>query len=514
MFICRTCATMSAKEPYKPLPRLPPPPSSPRAKPALKKTVSAPQTALTRLLGRQGAAEESRGVAGGEGKGSNGGRVAKRRKKAVEVGEDVLATELTPPSEISAQIPEGNLIDLDPNDANLQSSASLSSRTPLRSASMSGRFSPQLRRPPPPPPERVRLATVTGGPLINSSGLPKNRPPKPPPKPSYLTSKPESSSLVSESDSNETTSEITSRPDPKPRSIAPSPYLTFTPKTSKPQPPPKESSHSIPNPSADSLPHFPMTRIHQEPITATKNSASDPSTDSLLQLPIAPRVKRPTHVQPVTYPNPSPREMDYTEREHARNVFDYLNQMRGKGDLCDVTLVGGGSREIRAHKAVLAACSPYFESMFIGEFSEPDGEPVIIEEVEDDALEALVNFAYTSQIRLTDRNIYLIFEAADLLQFSRVRAACFKFFKQQMNKSNCIRTWLFADGHNCTELLDAAIKYIECNFLDIVHGREFMSIDRADVVAKLLALEDIAVTSEEQVYEAALNWLRHDLEVR
>jgi hypothetical protein len=152
--------------------------------------------------------------------------------------------------------------------------------------------------------------------------------------------------------------------------------------------------------------------------------------------------------------------------------------------------------------------------MFIGEFSEPDGEPIVIEEVEDDALEALVNFAYTSRIRITDRNIYLIFAAADLLQFSGVRSACFKFFKQQMNKSNCIRTWLFGEGHNCTELLDAALKYIECNFLDVVCGREFLDLDRADVVAKLLELEDIAVTGEEQVYEAALNWVRHDLEAR
>ena len=151
--------------------------------------------------------------------------------------------------------------------------------------------------------------------------------------------------------------------------------------------------------------------------------------------------------------------------------------------------------------------------MFIGEFAEPDGEPIIVEEIEDDALEALVNFAYTSRIKLTDRNIYLIFAAADLLQFSGVRGACFKFFKQQMNKSNCIRTWLFGDGHNCTELIDAALRYIESNFLDVVRGREFLSLEQADVVVRLLGLEDIAVTTEEQVYKAALNWLRHDLEV-
>ncbi len=183
--------------------------------------------------------------------------------------------------------------------------------------------------------------------------------------------------------------------------------------------------------------------------------------------------------------------------------------MRIRGDLCDITLVVD-TKEIRAHKVVLAACSQYFEQMFIGEFAEPENEPIIIDEVEEDALMELIDFSYTSRIKLTDHNIYSLFEAADLLQFAGIKGACFKFFKQQINKSNCIRTWLFAEGHNCTELIEAAVKYIECNFLDIVRGREFLNIEQVDIVARILALEDLAITSEEQVYEAALGWLHHD----
>lgn len=494
---------MSAKkhyEPYKQL-RLPPlPPPVIKAKQPLKKTVSVPQAALNRLLGHQrrdGAEEEVRGEGKEEGK-AVGRRI--KGKRNIEVGEDVLTTEPLPPSPGPAVIPEGNLIDFDTDDTSSSNSASASSLLscppPVRSMSTSGRPFPSLRRPPPPPPNRVRLATVSvglGGPVI-ISGSPKARP-VPPPKPAYLSSpsseQPESSS-VSEADEDPKI-ENGIKPEPKPRIKAPSPYLVFTPQKGKP-------------------------KVASNQQISAASSSSDSPPDSLPPTPPSPRmfeaIKAPTVIQsrPVTFPSPPPREMEYTEREHSRNVFEYLNKMRHRGDLCDVTLIAS-SREIRAHKAVLAACSQYFESMFIGEFSEPDGEPIIIEEVEDDALEALVNFSYTSRIRLTDRNIYLIFAAADLLQFSGVRGACFKFFKQQMNKSNCIRTWLFADGHNCTELLDAALKYLECNFLDIVRGREFLSVDRADVIAKLLALEDIAVTREEQVYEAALSWLRHNPEV-
>lgn len=194
-------------------------------------------------------------------------------------------------------------------------------------------------------------------------------------------------------------------------------------------------------------------------------------------------------------------------------MFDYLNTMRGRGDLCDVTLIADGV-EIRAHKVVLAACSSYFESMFIGEFAEPEGQPIYIDEVGEDQLTALVDFAYTSRIKMMDHNIHSLFSAADLLQFSGVKGACFKFFKTQLNKSNCIKTWLFAEDNTSTELIEASLKFIQSNFLDIVRGKEFLGLDLPDIVARIVSLEDVAVLCEEQVYEAVIGWLYHDIRRR
>lgn len=216
--------------------------------------------------------------------------------------------------------------------------------------------------------------------------------------------------------------------------------------------------------------------------------------------------------QPVCLPKPPTRELEYVEREHPKNAFSCLDAMRKRRELCDVVLTVD-EKEIHAHKVVLAACSSYFGPMFIGEFAEPDGVPIVIEEVEEDALIVLIEFAYTSKIKITHRNVYSLFEAADALQFQGVKNACFKFFKSQMNKSNCIRTWLFADCHNCTELIDASLKYIECNFLDIMRGQEFLSIE-PHTVARIVDLEDLAIACEEQVYEAVLGWLYHDIDRR
>ena len=278
---------------------------------------------------------------------------------------------------------------------------------------------------------------------------------------------------------------------------------------------PTSVTKSLPMTSSNFQIYMPTLELRSEsssnpesPLSSSHASIGSPTSSISVSI----HTEKPS-TKPVTFARPPPRQLQYTEREHFRKTFDYLDKMRKKGELCDVTLIAN-EKEIKAHRAVLAAASSYFEAMFVGEFAEPEGQPIYVEEVDEEALVALVDFAYTARIKLTDRNVYFVFEAADLFQFSGLKAACFKFFKQQMNRSNCIRTWLFAESHNCTELLDAALKFVECNFPDIVHGREFLDIEQVDVISKLVSLEDIAITSEEQVYEAVLRWIHYDVDKR
>ncbi len=270
---------------------------------------------------------------------------------------------------------------------------------------------------------------------------------------------------------------------------------------------PNEDSHKVPPSSVSSHPSGSLT--HSSSSSSLSNvSSSSPTFSSQWSANL-----HAGKVKAVTFAQPPPREMEYTEKEHPRVAFEYLNALRLKGALCDATLCVN-DKKLLAHRVVLAACSQYFESMFVGEFSEPPGEDVVIEEIAEDALEVLVEFAYTSNLKLTDKNVRTIVEAADVLQLVGVKGACFKFYKQQMNKSNCIQTMLFAEEQNCTELVEASVRYIESNFIDISRGREFLDLQQHDVVAKILSWDDLAITAEEQVYEAILAWIRYRLEQR
>ena len=55
--------------------------------------------------------------------------------------------------------------------------------------------------------------------------------------------------------------------------------------------------------------------------------------------------------------------------------------------------------EVKAHKNVLAACSPYFLAMFTG-FNERNQDRVTLNEVDPSALSTLIDYVYSSKVEV------------------------------------------------------------------------------------------------------------------
>lgn len=67
----------------------------------------------------------------------------------------------------------------------------------------------------------------------------------------------------------------------------------------------------------------------------------------------------------------------YESKVHCANVLLSLEEQRRQGILCDVTVLVEG-REVRAHRAVLAASSRYFLQALLGHNgSQGEAEPII-----------------------------------------------------------------------------------------------------------------------------------------
>lgn len=115
--------------------------------------------------------------------------------------------------------------------------------------------------------------------------------------------------------------------------------------------------------------------------------------------------------------------------EHSNELLSRLNAQRRSGLLCDLTLTSRGAR-YPTHRAVMAAVSLYFRRLFgaeeVGEAGEvSEGCSVCqLDCVSPDALDALLEFAYTATLTIRSSGMREVLEGAQLLGIQCVADAC------------------------------------------------------------------------------------------
>ncbi|XP_026571516.1 kelch-like protein 17 [Pseudonaja textilis] len=138
---------------------------------------------------------------------------------------------------------------------------------------------------------------------------------------------------------------------------------------------------------------------------------------------------------------------------------------------------------------------------------------VTLHDIDPQALEQLVQYAYTAEIVVGEGNVQTLLPAASLLQLNGVRDACCKFLLSQLDPSNCLGIRGFADTHSCSDLLKSAHKYVLQHFVDVSKTEEFMLLPLKQVL-DLISSDSLNVPSEEEVYRAVLSWVKHDVDSR
>lgn len=109
----------------------------------------------------------------------------------------------------------------------------------------------------------------------------------------------------------------------------------------------------------------------------------------------------------------------------------------------------------------------HFRAMFTGELAESRQTEVTIRDIDEMAMELLIDFCYTSHIIVEEANVQTLLPAACLLQLAEIQDICCEFLKRQLDPSNCLGIRAFADTHSCRELLRIADKFTQHNFQEV-----------------------------------------------
>uniref|UniRef100_A0A915Q2E5 BTB domain-containing protein n=1 Tax=Setaria digitata TaxID=48799 RepID=A0A915Q2E5_9BILA len=173
----------------------------------------------------------------------------------------------------------------------------------------------------------------------------------------------------------------------------------------------------------------------------------------------------------------------------------HLNTFRRNRELCDVVLFVH-EKEILAHKIVLAACSPALMDMFVR--SENGGQsskristsllstkgtvssPALVlptvpqplsyyefAEADYDCFEAIVNYAYSSHLKINIRKVGELYKTACALQVAPVAKTCARYLIEHLNIMDCIGIRCQANI-NDDVLVEQVDSFIAENFAQIV----------------------------------------------
>ncbi|XP_002738522.2 LOW QUALITY PROTEIN: kelch-like protein 24 [Saccoglossus kowalevskii] len=198
--------------------------------------------------------------------------------------------------------------------------------------------------------------------------------------------------------------------------------------------------------------------------------------------------------------------------DHAMEILQNLNDLRQSSEFTDIVICVEQDM-YPCHRAVLAASCLYFKAMFKNDLRERHQDHVTLTSMKSNIVKLLIDYSYTSTLTVTVDNAQDLLSAAQFLQYEPVVQACCEFLKTQIHPSNCLGIQFFADTHNCLDLVEEARTCALINLVDVVKQEEFFDLSVEQLIS-YVSNDELNVKSEEMVYVAVMQWVRHDVDNR
>ena len=203
-----------------------------------------------------------------------------------------------------------------------------------------------------------------------------------------------------------------------------------------------------------------------------------------------------------------------TDEKFKDGILHRLNELKKANIRCDTILRVEGQM-FPAHSHVLYAASDYFRALFSSELQVKEKQENVVElkVVKSTIMEEVLEFIYTGQASISYSSAHELLVASDYLIIPSLKSQTSQFLEKSMNVSNCFTLESFACQFNCDSLRQTAIKFMNENFVAVVKSEDFLILE-FNKVKELICRDELNISEEEEVYEAVLTWVKHDLSSR
>ena len=197
-----------------------------------------------------------------------------------------------------------------------------------------------------------------------------------------------------------------------------------------------------------------------------------------------------------------------TIRERCKSIFN-------QDLLSDVKFVvrdskgGSESKNIPAHKFVLAISSPVFYAMFYGELAETK-DSVEISDCEYESLLELFRFIYSDEANFTPDNVMQLIYLATKYMLPSLADKCSAYLKENLGASNVFTVLPDAQKYEEKEVINLCWKVIEKETEEAVKSDGFAAIERS-ILEEIIEKDSLNI-EEVELFKAVDCWAEKECE--
>ncbi|XP_061187506.1 ring canal kelch homolog [Saccostrea echinata] len=193
-------------------------------------------------------------------------------------------------------------------------------------------------------------------------------------------------------------------------------------------------------------------------------------------------------------------------KEMNQFLYDLWRSQR----MCDI-IIKVNDKEFHAHKLALAAHSEKFTSRYCEEAPLTISE-VILPHASAEAAETLINYIYTNELVLTAENIESIIICARQLGIKSALNFC-QDFLNSFTRDSVLFLLPIAQRQGFTEVAERMFGFINKCSLTMMQSEGFLQCEMHQV-EWLISQDQLAITTELEVFFAVLRWIDHDQKER
>ncbi|XP_059472433.1 zinc finger protein 3-like isoform X2 [Neocloeon triangulifer] len=164
----------------------------------------------------------------------------------------------------------------------------------------------------------------------------------------------------------------------------------------------------------------------------------------------------------------------------------------------------------RAHRSVLASCSPYFDSIL--KMHRVVKERLTVTCQNSEVFHCLINYMYTGIVLINEANVAEMLRLANHFLVSKLKTHCEEFLDKNLRLDNCLQTRHLADKYDMTDLIRNVAIFVRAHVHQIVKQQDFLQFSSNQIQDflsdKTLELDVLTLL------DVACCWISHDLTTR